>query len=37
MEAAKESMEPVHEARLTPDASRLTGFEPEILAYCCEH
>jgi hypothetical protein len=26
-----------HESHLTPDASRLTGFEPEVLAFCCEH
>jgi hypothetical protein len=29
--------EPGHESHLTPDASRLTAFEPEILAFCCEH
>jgi len=23
--------------RLTPDASRLASFEPEVLAFCCEH
>ena len=37
MEAAKESLESIHESRLTPEATRLTAFEPEILAYCCEH
>jgi hypothetical protein len=36
-EAAKESLESNHESRLTPDASRLTVFEPEVLAFCCEH
>jgi len=37
MEAAKENLEFSHESRLTPDASRLTDFEPEVLAFCCEH
>jgi len=23
--------------RLTTDASRLAVFEPEVLAFCCEH
>jgi len=36
-EAAKESLESSHESGLTPDASRLTAFEPEVLAFCCEH
>ncbi len=36
-EAAKESLESSHESRLTPEASRLRAFEPEVLAFCCEH
>ena len=35
-EAVHEKMEPIQE-HLTPDASRLTSFEPEIVAFCCEH
>jgi hypothetical protein len=37
MPEAKESLESIHESPLTPEASRMTGFEPEILAFCCEH
>jgi hypothetical protein len=35
-EAVQEKMEP-SQGPLTPDASRLTSFEPEVLAFCCEH
>jgi hypothetical protein len=31
-------MEAIQEGvRQTTDDKRLTSFEPEILAYCCEH
>jgi hypothetical protein len=32
MEAVQQSIEGGHETRMT-----VTGFEPEILAFCCEH
>jgi hypothetical protein len=35
-EVVQEKMEPSQKL-LTPHDSRLTGFEPEILAFCCEH
>jgi len=35
-EAAQEKMAPSQEP-LAPHESRVTGFEPEILAFCCEH
>jgi hypothetical protein len=36
MEAAQEKMVSGQEP-LAPHDSRLTDFEPEILAFCCEH
>jgi hypothetical protein len=36
-EAVQKSIESEKESPLTPHDSRLTGFEPEILAFCCEH
>jgi len=32
MEAVQENLESGHETR-----TRVTGFEPEVLAFCCEH
>ncbi len=32
MEAIQEKVESSHETR-----TRDTGFEPEVLAFCCEH
>jgi len=32
MEAVQQSIEGGHETQ-----TRVTGFEPEILAFCCEH
>jgi hypothetical protein len=29
--------EAVQESRVPSPESRVTGFEPEILAFCCEH
>jgi hypothetical protein len=36
METVQEKMAPNQE-QLTPHDSHLAGFEPEILAFCCEH
>jgi hypothetical protein len=36
-DAAQKSIEPEKESQLTPPDSHLAGFEPEILAFCCEH
>ncbi len=36
-EALQKNIESEKEARLAPHESRVTGFEPEILAFCCEH
>jgi hypothetical protein len=36
MEAMQEKVEPGHETRVT-DTGHGHGFEPEILAFCCEH
>jgi hypothetical protein len=36
-ERVRESLESSQESRFTAHASRLTVFEPEILAFCCEH
>ena len=30
-------MEAVQEARETSPGARVTAFEPEVLAFCCEH
>lgn len=30
-------MEAVQETRVTSYETSVRGFEPEILAYCCEH
>lgn len=35
-EAVQDKMGPIEE-RQTPDGSRLAVFEPEVLAFCCEH
>ncbi len=35
-ETVQEKIEP-GQKHLAPDDSRLTAFEPEILAFCCEH
>jgi hypothetical protein len=35
-EAGQEKMEPSQEPLTTHDL-RLTSFEPEVLAFCCEH
>jgi len=37
MEMIQENMGPSQGQGVTPDASRLTAFEPEVLAFCCEH
>jgi len=35
-EAVQEKIEPGQEP-VTAHDSRLTSFEPEVLAFCCEH
>jgi hypothetical protein len=36
-EAVQKGIESGKDSRLTTHDSRLTGFEPDILAFCCEH
>jgi hypothetical protein len=36
MEAVQKSLEGGHETQST-DTSHGHGFEPEVLAFCCEH
>ncbi len=38
-ETVQKSLESGHETRLPAGqaGTRVTGFEPEILAFCCEH